>query len=149
MSEAKADATAGPPPMVDPQDPLPEGSFTYRRLLTFLISISVIILLWRVTGKLGEIASSPDDKLAAQAIAGLIRMTGWALLCWGLTILLYLVAPTAEQLGKLLATLSALKSGVSFRSSASASSVQGSAQAEKTAGKEVAPSGDGYDWEGR
>lgn len=64
---------------------LPEGQWLWRRLYVFTSSAGVWLLLERIVERL------PDEAVAplAQGLMGLLA----------LTMILYLVAPTAQQLG--------------------------------------------------
>ena len=71
--------------------PLAEGRWLWRRLYVFLVSAGLWLLLLRSLGRM------PPDRLvhAADGLMGLLA----------LTLVLYLVAPTAQQLVALLANL--------------------------------------------
>lgn len=130
-----ADASAGPPPSVDAQDPLPESNWTFRRLLAFLI-----VALWGfntiVTGD--RIAGSGADPLAV--VTGLLNFQHWNTAVLVIIVLLYMVAPSAEQVVKMMQTVGALKAGVNFAATQTATSPAGGAAGAQTlAGKDVTP----------
>lgn len=107
---------------VDPQDPLPESNWLYRRLLqatgVFLFFLFMLMTLIMI-GRLGINAQQP-------AIKGLVAL-GIALIVWrAIGDMLYLIAPSAEQITKWFATVSAWKGGVSFFSRSTAAAPDGS-----------------------
>lgn len=75
--------------MIDPHSPLAEGRWLWRRLFVFLSAIGLHLLLARALDRAG-----PEQ--AARAADGLQVLLG-------LTIVIYLVAPTAQQLAALFA----------------------------------------------
>lgn len=79
------------PPVTDPQDPLPEGSWGWRRLIVFLATAATYALLgWAIF----KAPASDMEKIAANLM-----------LLLGGILTLYLVAPSANQITELLATL--------------------------------------------
>ncbi len=88
------------PASPDQQDPLPEGSFFYRRIFS---AVSVLLLLgitfwvaWGLTDALLEIVKGDSD---ATAIANALRDVAFYSLCLaGLVSTFYLLAPSGEQL---------------------------------------------------
>ena len=71
--------------------PLAEGRWLWRRLHVFLVSAGLWLLLLRSLGRM------PPDRLvhAADGLMGLLA----------LTLVLYLMAPTAQQLAAMIAEL--------------------------------------------
>ena len=71
--------------------PLAEGRWLWRRLYVFLVSAGLWLLLLRSLGRM------PPDRLvhAADGLMGLLA----------LTLVLYLMAPTAQQLAAMIAEL--------------------------------------------
>lgn len=122
--------TKDPKVAVDPQDPLPESNWIPRRRLAFGVTSATFIynvMVW------WALAFRPLPLATIEALTTLAVWT-WVgvLVMW----VLYLVAPSAEQAAKMLATVSALRGGVAFRSSAQVSTPQGgSATTTLQAGK--------------
>lgn len=67
----------------DPQDPLPEGRWLWRRLYVFSLSLGLWLLLLTALGR-----------APAAAVAPLAFGLMWLL---GFVLVLYLVAPSAQQ----------------------------------------------------
>ena len=42
MTEATSEASSGPPPAVDLQDPLPESAFFWRRAFSYVVAVALI-----------------------------------------------------------------------------------------------------------
>lgn len=82
--------------MTDLQDPLPEGSWTFRRWFTYLTTLACLLGIGWVIHKLTE-----GEHLAGVAY-------GLLVLC-GLLSTNYLVGPSAEHIVKLLQTASIFK----------------------------------------
>lgn len=77
--------------MTDKTPPLAEGRWLWRRLYVFLLTL----LLWRLL-------ASALARLEPQALPGVVQGLMSLL---ALTLMLYLVAPTAQQLATLAASL--------------------------------------------
>ena len=128
-------AASAPPVTADPQDPLPESKWIWRRILTFFWSsfaAMVISAAVRIIARLGERA--PEA-----AIDGLVAIVTAVLIFSGVVVMLYLVAPSAEQLGKIGQMISAMKAGVTFRTRARAVTSEGSAETSTIAGQPAQP----------
>lgn len=119
-------ASAGPPPAADPQDPLPEGTFLYRRIFSYGVAVAIIALLalvvWRIEG---------DADLRRVATS----------LCWLLfvTVTYYMVAPSAEQVVKMMQTAKLFLGGVKVRQEAEAENDAGRAAATTVVEKPAEP----------
>lgn len=146
-------ATAGPPPTADAQDPLPESNWFWRRVFVFVFSvvgcIALGVILWMLFGlgraTLGMVIrlSELDDKQGLSAAVDAIKVISdqlgmlgfWVIMLLLTDRILYLIAPSAEQAAKMLATVSAWKGGISTSSTSRATSPDGStAEDTKTAG---------------
>lgn len=124
MSDTDAPAPAGAaqsPMLVDPQDPLPESSWFWRRLIVSvglgLCAIGEAGIL-AVIAHIGTKALSYRDaangaQIALQSIDALHSLGFWLVIVILVNLALYLIAPSAEQATKMLATVSAWKNGVS------------------------------------
>lgn len=111
--------------VADPQDPLPESNWFVRRVFAF-------IALGVYAGLRGFSIWQTKD------------VSAWGLDMIGLTIIVcYMIAPSAEQFGKMMQTVSALKSGVSFNTTSAVNAATGTAttttEATATDGKAPAP----------
>jgi hypothetical protein len=83
---------------IDPQDPLPEPGFLWRRLLTFAVTAALIGLLWALAYLL-----TPEDLLPfAQGLMLLLA------LIW----LLYAGGASATDLARVIQSAAVLKAGV-------------------------------------
>jgi hypothetical protein len=147
MSNGPA-ATAAPPQTVvaDPQDPLPESNWFWRRVFVGVICGTILALVWFYTDALAEVAKGRSDASnnAVDALESLLKL---ALYLLGLVIMLYLIAPSAEQAGKWLATISAWKGGVSTSATSKAvasdgSTAEATTKAGMTGAKPAAPAAD-------
>ncbi len=123
MSDGSPAAASGPPVTVDPQDPLPDPNWLYRRLFVFLTTFALLILFWIKLDIVGDVARGGSET----AIAGLVDLLKRVTALIGFLILCYMVAPSAEQITKMIATASAWKKGVSTTSISRASGPDGSA----------------------
>lgn len=150
-------ASAGPPTTVDPQDPLPESNWTWRRwfiigicifgIIGIAVALTMLFHLGNETlGLVRRIAVLRDAKAldnALNSIDGVViaiyKLGMGCIYLLGFAMLLYLVAPSAEQIAKMFATLSAWKGGISTASFSKATGPDGStAEAGKSAGPAVA-----------
>lgn len=123
-------ATATPQPTVDPQDPLPESKWVYRRWLSIVI---IVFVGWQLHLIGNRIARQTE---ATAVIDALVNLAHWLIVGWAITMVLYMVAPSAEQVAKMLATLAAWRSGISTTSTSRAVAPDGSmAEATTSAGK--------------
>lgn len=118
---AESPAASSPPAVVDPQDPLPESNWFWRRIFIFVLTGILLFGVWWYVDTLAAAALLLNET----AIKGLITLLKMSLYLAGLLVVLYLIAPSAEQAGKWLATLSAWRSGVSTTSTATATSPTG------------------------
>jgi hypothetical protein len=97
---------------------------------------ALLFLVWWYVDRVGDAAMNRSET----AIRGLVEILKLCLYLVGLLILLYLIAPSAEQAGKWIATVTAWRSGVSTASTARSRSPDGgTAEASTTAGPAAAP----------
>jgi hypothetical protein len=113
-SERQMSVSAGPPPAADPQDPLPESRFLFRRIFSYVLTLLLIGLVFLHVRTIGEAAIAGS----AVAIEGLVWLAGWELFLLGLIATYYLLAPSAEKITKFVQVAGAMKAGVIFRTSA-------------------------------
>lgn len=111
------------PPVADIQDPLPEANWLWRRVFTFaavaiilgiLIGLAIATnrIVGNVVGRIDSMSAVAVAEIAKQALVVILRM--FTLMFWALmvTITYYMVAPSAEQIVKMLQTAGLLKAGV-------------------------------------
>ncbi|MFL6864103.1 MAG: hypothetical protein ACJ8DZ_14000 [Allosphingosinicella sp.] len=158
MSDAPSAAAATPPPTVDPQDPIPDPSWFWRRVFVFvatgalLLGVGYVLHMLFVLGTatldlVGRLTAARDVRSLDQALdtvnavisaqhdlgRGLINTILLVMIC-------YLIAPSAEQLAKILGTVWAWRGGVSTSSVSRATAPDGSlAEAGTAAGIPTAP----------
>lgn len=115
------------PPPVDVQDPLPEANWLWRRVFTF-VAVAVILgiliglaiatnrIVGNVVGRIDTMSAVAVADIAKQALVVILRM--FTLMFWALmvTITYYMIAPSAEQITKMLQTAGLLKAGVQMAS---------------------------------
>lgn len=107
---------------LDPQDPLPESNWAPRRWFSF-VGGALLLILFGYAIKEGQPAFA------------------WPLaVCLALLVVCYLIAPSAEQFGKIVQTAAALRAGVAFSSSTTASAGDATATATAAATPAVEPS---------
>lgn len=137
--------TPTPQVIADMQDPLPESNWLWRRVLTFLAIVVIFCLMSGlayavhriVGGVIGRI-----DNMSAQAVAditiralGVIeQMFGW--MYWSLLVVVtyYMVAPSAEQIAKMIGAVSLLKGGVGTATRTIVNERQGTTEVASTTG---------------
>lgn len=161
MSDAATPAaTSGPPPTADPQDPLPESDWRFRRYFVFglgILAVAGIAVIFTMLYGLGtatlrlvaELSGARDVRALDQSfeaigaiISGLVRLGFWLIILQIVNQVLYLIAPSAEQAAKMMATVSAWKGGISTSSTSRSFSADGSsAEASTRAGPAAAPTG--------
>lgn len=117
----KGTASSGPPPSVDIQDPLPESNFFWRRIYSWMVSVSVLALIgfvvWQIEGA---------DELRQVALYLCILL--WFVVTY------YMIAPSAEQIVKILKTTELFKHGVQVRQTSTASNEEGKAASQTVVG---------------
>lgn len=136
MAKPSASAETDPTRVsVDPQNPLPESNWLWRRVMVFTgfgAFVGLIIFAVILIGQLGR-----DNPLSA------INALTYTIYCLaGLLALdrgLYMVAPSAEQFGGWMQTVSAWKSGISFASSSTAETPEGRVTSEQSSGPAAPP----------
>lgn len=101
--------------MADLQDPLPESNFFYRRIFSYALVVGLLAFAWWFTGIIGDVAIRHNSEPAVRGLVGIVRL---ALYLMGGAVTFYMIAPSAEQLARIIQTASALKHNVAFRSHA-------------------------------
>lgn len=135
---------------VDLQDPLPESNWFWRRVFTFLATASVVVMLFflgyalnRLTdGVVNRIDNMTADTVATIAIAAMktiaemFRLMFWALI---VVVTYYMVAPSAEQITKMVKTAALLKGGVQIAGRQTIRTPEAEVETAKTVGQPPAP----------
>ena len=75
--------------MIDPQDPLPEPKFTYRRIFSYGVSLALLAILGLIVWRI-------DDGDALRQLALYLCVLLFFVITY------YMVAPSAEQIVKLI-----------------------------------------------
>lgn len=100
--------TDGPLSPLDAQDPLPEANWLWRRVFVFLVTCAI---LWMVWGGIDRLAASAMLR-PEQGIPALLTAVKWLIAMAGIMVTYYMIAPSAEQIVKMLQTAGLLKAGV-------------------------------------
>ncbi len=127
----RATATADPATaQVDVQDPLPETNWFWRRVYTFVLSLVSVAFIWYGFEALFDMRQ-PDS---------IYRLTRYMIGVHILLITFYMVAPSAEQIVKLIQAAKLLQSGVPITRRAVVETPQGGrTEVETTAGHPETP----------
>ena len=126
MAEAK---TTENTVTADPQDPLPESNWLHRRILAYSAFIAATTFLGFGLAIIAALAATaPQDALQA-----LVVLCIAVLVAERVGLVIYLIAPSAEQFGKMLQVVEALKAGVSFRTEQTATAPGATATTTTTA----------------
>lgn len=100
---------------VDVQDPLPETNWFWRRVYTFALSLISVAFIWYGIEALYDLRQ-PD---------AIYRVTRYMIGVHVLLITFYMLAPSAEQIVKLIQAAKLLQSGVTMQRSAVVETPQG------------------------
>jgi hypothetical protein len=73
---------------VDPQNPLPEPSFFWRRILTFIVSFALLGIAWHNAIQLHDLGVSSD----------LLTFAKWCIALNGFVLLCYFIGPSAAEI---------------------------------------------------
>lgn len=112
--------------LIDVQDPLPESNFLYRRIYSYVATVSIWGLLVFVVYKMEE----PESlRIAALYLS---------LLLW-FAITYYMIAPSAEQITRIIQAARTLRSGVEMTRSARTDTHDGVTEARTHAGRPETP----------
>lgn len=115
---------------VDVQDPLPETNWFWRRVYTFVLSLISVAFIWYGLESLHSMAQ-------ADAI---YRVTRYMIGVHVLLITYYMVAPSAEQIVKLIQAAKLLQAGVGMTRRATVETPEGGrTEVETTAGHPTEP----------
>lgn len=123
-----------PPPSIDTQDPLPESNWLYRRWFTFIVTSIAIIGIALITYGIYGMRVSHEE----QVIDHFYSEIWWLLILLWIIVTYYMVAPSAEQVAKMVQTAGMLRAGVVTTSTQTATAPDGS-RATATTKTGVAP----------
>jgi hypothetical protein len=125
-------ASADPPvATADVQDPLPEATWGWRRAFVFAMVTVLCVQLYLLSEKIDD----HDDAY------------WWTLLLLWFVVLCYLVAPSAEQITRMIQSARIIRSGGTIEKEVSSQTAQGSATARSSVSgspsTQTAPAGSG------
>lgn len=129
MTDKTADA--GPPPSVDIQDPLPEASWIWRRLLTWAVLLLCSVALWQILEALHDLKSTQ----------GLIEIAKWLIVTLNLTLFYYMAGANAAELVRLVQSVKLFGSGARMEQHAFAEDDRGNRAGSTTTIETPANSG--------
>lgn len=98
----------------DPQDPLPEANWLWRRVFIFGVTAGLLYFIYGAVDRLGAVAMVRPEI----GIAAFVSIVKLLVITVNVMALFYMVAPSAEQITKLVKTASLLKAGVQVASRA-------------------------------
>lgn len=112
-----------PVPPLDVQDPLPESNWLWRRVFVFVAMIAVLGLMIGLAVATNRMIGNVVDRIDtmdARSVAEIARealvviQTMFERMFWALLVIVtyYMVAPSAEQVVKMMQTAGLLKAGV-------------------------------------
>jgi hypothetical protein len=117
--------------VVDPQNPLPEASFFWRRTITMIVSLVLLGIAWHNAIQLHDLGVSAD----------LLRFAQWCIALNGFVLLCYFVGPSAAELTAMIQSARIIKSGIR-----AAGEAQDTSESARNRGQErdsaLPPSGD-------
>jgi len=99
-------------PQIDEQDPLPESNWFWRRVFTIATISALLAFIWFFVEDIASIALKNESETA---VKGLVDIVKFLLVLVGLGQAYYLIAPSAEQLARIIQSAASLRSGVTFR----------------------------------
>lgn len=98
--------------MPDLQDPLPESNWMWRRIFVYVVTAVLLWFLWGAIDRLGGVAIL----YPRQGVPALLSLCRWIMAFNILMVTYYLLAPSAEQMTKMIHMAALLRSGVQFAS---------------------------------
>ena len=126
MDGAENNSANADPQRVDVQDPLPEINWFWRRTYTFILSLVSLAFIW----------FGAESMFQLNEPAKLFQITRYMIGILFFLILCYMVAPSAEQIVKLVQAAKILQSGIPITRQASSQSPDGSyVEVKTTAGR--------------
>ena len=125
-------------PSVDIQDPLPESNWLWRRVFVFAVTGAVLWMLWGAITRLATSAIASPER----GIDALLTLCKWMIVYNILMVTYYMVAPSAEQIVKMMKTAKLLTSGVQIAGTQRVSTPESTTDTSKVAGIPPLPVGD-------
>lgn len=122
-------------PEVDLQDPLPEASWLWRRVFVFATTAAVLWMLWGAIDRLAAVALSAPHL----GVPALLSLCKWIIGFSGLMATYYMVAPSAEQIVKMMKTAALLRSGLQIQGKRVEDTPDGRVTTTKAVGTPAAP----------
>lgn len=116
------------PQRVDVQDPLPEPNWLWRRVYTFTLSMLSLGFIWYGAQAM-FVLKRPEE---------LYWITRYMIAILAMLILFYMVAPSAEQITKMIQASKTLRSGVEMTRKASSEAPDGTRTEVETTAKQPA-----------
>lgn len=112
-----------PRPLIDIQDPLPEANWTWRRIVTIAVIAAAFAVLAGcgfalfkvingIVGKIDTMSAEAVAEITVRALATVEQMFKLMFYTMMVTLTYYMIAPSAEQIVKMLQTAGLLKAGV-------------------------------------
>jgi len=105
-------ADTSPSTRTDLQDPLPEANWLWRRIFCFVVVGVLLFFMWGLVDRVGKVAVVEPKA----GIPALVVICKWTMAFACTVVTYYLLAPSAEQITKLVKTASLLKAGVQVAS---------------------------------
>jgi hypothetical protein len=109
---------------VDMQDPLPETNWLWRRVFTFVLTIASATAIWYWT----------EEIIRLRQPAYLFSLIRYAYGVHVMLILFYMVAPSAEQIVKLIQAARIIREGIPSSGSASIQTSEGRTEVTTSSG---------------
>lgn len=119
----------------NPQDPLPEANWLWRRVFIFAVTSATLFFVYGSVDRLGAVAVVKPE-IGIPAFVSIVKLL---VVTINIMALFYMVAPSAEQITKMIKTASLLKSGVQIASRARLDTAERSEETTATVGVPPAP----------
>lgn len=94
---------------VDPQNPLPEPSFMWRRVLTMIVSFALLGIAWHNAIQLHDLGVSAD----------LLEFAKWCIGLNGFVLLCYFIGPSAAEIVSMIQSANIIKKSLGVAGQAS------------------------------
>lgn len=124
-----------PATQVDLQDPLPEASWLWRRVFTFTVTAAVLWMLWAAIDRMAKVALAVPEL----GVPALLSLCKWIIGFTAMNVTYYMVAPSAEQIVKMMKTATLLRSGLQIQGRRVEDTPDGTTTTTKTIGTPAAP----------
>lgn len=89
---------------VDPQNPLPEPSFFWRRVLAIIVTVAVLLMTWHNLEALHDLKDARD----------LLALSKWVLALDALVLTYYFIAPSAAELTAMVQSAKIIRGGMTL-----------------------------------